>query len=478
MQRVPLYTKAAFGLGQFAEGAKNASFNVFLLFYFSSVLGLPGTWTGIALFLAMAFDAITDPITGSISDRLRHRWGRRHPFMYASALPLGVTFSLLFSPPPGLGERGLFLWLLTFAVLVRSSMTLYHVPHLALGAELSDDYSERTTIVAFRTFFGFLGMATAVASAWLFFFRPTPEYETGQLNPSVYPAYGLLFGAAMTFTILASAVGTHDRIPQLPRPPRDAPPFRAADVLGDYAGALRNASFRSFFIGIVIFFVMRGIQEVLQVHMGTYFWGLDPQEIFQTSAGAIVGFLAGLPFWTSVSSRLDKKPTFLIGVVGFSFCVLSPPIAKIAGLFPPQESASYLGTLIAASFVGSFSAAAAIVTAGSMLADLTDEHELDTGRRQEGVFFGALAFAGKSSSGLGTFLAGLGLDVIDFPRQAEPGSVDPETVTALGILYGPGIAVLAVLALVFLTRYRIDRHRYEEISAQLGRQREAPPVPP
>ncbi len=93
------------------------------------------------------FDAVTDPLTGSISDTLRHRWGRRHPFMYASAVPLGLFFALVFNPPDGLGQWGLFAWLTTFAVLTRGAMTLYHVPHLALGAELSTDYRERSVIV-------------------------------------------------------------------------------------------------------------------------------------------------------------------------------------------------------------------------------------------------------------------------------------------------------------------------------------------
>ena len=132
---VPLRTKTAFGIGQIAEGVKAASFNYFLLFYYTQVLGLPGTWTGLALFIATSFDAVTDPLTGSLSDRLRHRWGRRHPFMYASALPMAVFFALLFAPPEGLGPESLFLWLLCFTLLVRGAMTLYHVPHLALGAE-------------------------------------------------------------------------------------------------------------------------------------------------------------------------------------------------------------------------------------------------------------------------------------------------------------------------------------------------------
>lgn len=469
--RVPVATKAAFGVGQLAEGVKNFAFNIFLLFYYNQVLGLSGTLAGLALLVATTFDAVTDPLAGSFSDRLHHRWGRRHPFMYASALPLAASFALLFAPPEGLEGTGLFLWLTGFAVAVRASMTLFHVPHLALGAELSDDYDERTTIAATRTAFSLVGGAAVVAGGWLWFFRETPEFASGQLNPAAYPAFGLCFAAVMGVTILVSALGTHDRIPTLPRPEPRTQRFTLRELLGDYAEALRNPSFRAFFLGIVVFFVTRGIQEVLGVHMFTFFWRLEPGEIGAVGLAALPGLVLGVPFWARASARLDKGRTFVIGISVFSAMILGPVAAKIAGVFPAQESFAYLGILLAASGLAAFGVAAALVLAGSMMADVADEHELVTGRRQEGIFFAALSFGAKSTSGLGTFLGGLGLDLIGFPAQASPETVPESTATALGVLYGPGIAVLAVVAIALLARYRLDRARHAEVRAELLRRR-------
>ena len=143
---VPFSSKFAFGIGQFAEGLKNTGFGLFILFYYNQVLGLSGTLAGAALFIALMFDAITDPLAGSLSDNFRSKFGRRHPFMYASAVPLALAFYGLFSPLAGLSEWGLFAWLTLFAVLTRGAMTLYHVPHLALGAEMTENYQERTRI--------------------------------------------------------------------------------------------------------------------------------------------------------------------------------------------------------------------------------------------------------------------------------------------------------------------------------------------
>ena len=127
---VPLSSKFAFGVGQYAEGLKNTAFSLFILFYYNQVLGLSGTLAGAALFIALLFDAITDPLAGSLSDNLKSRLGRRHPFMYLSAVPLAIGFVGLFSPPDSMGQFGLFAWLTIFAILTRGAMTLYHVPCL------------------------------------------------------------------------------------------------------------------------------------------------------------------------------------------------------------------------------------------------------------------------------------------------------------------------------------------------------------
>jgi Na+/melibiose symporter-like transporter len=122
-------------------------------------------------------------------------------------------------------------------------------------------------------------------------------------------------------------------------------------------------------------------------------------------------------------------------------------------------------------FLASFGAAAALVTATSMMADLTDEHEFDTGLRQEGIFFGALAFSGKASTGLGHMLAGLSLDAIGFPENAAPGSVPPEIVRHLAILYGPGMILILAIGVVYFARYQLTGERVAEMQRKLAERR-------
>ena len=125
---VPWRIRLAFGVGQFPEGIKSAAFGFLLLFYYNQVLGLSGTLSGVAIFLALIVDAVSDPLVGNLSDMTRSRWGRRHPYMYAAAIPFALSFYFLFVPPDGLSEPGLFLWLAGFSILTRTFMTFYSVP--------------------------------------------------------------------------------------------------------------------------------------------------------------------------------------------------------------------------------------------------------------------------------------------------------------------------------------------------------------
>jgi Na+/melibiose symporter-like transporter len=470
--RLSRATKLGYGLGQLAEGVKNTAFSAFLLFYYNQVLGLSGVLAGVALGLATIADAIADPLMGSISDSFRHRWGRRHLFMYAAVVPLAISFTLLFAPPAGLGTTGLFFWLLGCTMAVRGAMTLYGVPHMALGAELSSDYAERTAIVAYRNVFGFLGGVLVVVAGWGYFFRARPGFPEGQLNAAQYPLFGVCCGLAAAASVLVSALGTHARIPLLVQPRHAKEGLSVGRLYGEMREALANPSFRALFIGTVLLFITRGIEQGLGIYMATHFWLISPSEILRVQGAALAGLFAGTILWVLISRRVDKRPAFLAGVTVFSIFSLLPPLGKMAGWFPHRDSAAYVPLLAALAVIAALGAAAGLVTSGSMMADIADEHELDTGRRQEGIFFGALLFAVKATSGLGQFIAGWGLDLIEFPLRAEPGSVPSHTTDALAILYGPGIAFIAVLSVLVLSRYRITTARHAEIVAALTRRAE------
>ena len=136
---VPNKTRIFYGIGSIAEGVKETAFNVFLLFYYNQVLGLSGSLAGIALFIALCFDAVTDPLAGFLSDGTRSRMGRRRPWLLWSAIPISLSFYMMWNPPASFDESEAIVYMLIGVMLFYSTMTAAFVPHQSLAAEISED---------------------------------------------------------------------------------------------------------------------------------------------------------------------------------------------------------------------------------------------------------------------------------------------------------------------------------------------------
>lgn len=466
---LPQRTKLWYGLGQAAEGLANESYTLFLLFYYTQVVGLSGALAGQAILIALLFDAVTDPLAGTLSDRLETRWGRRHPFLLASALPAGLGVYVTFAPPAGLSEAGLFAWLAGCAVFSRFWMTFFHVPHLALGAELARGYHERTTIATLQHVFSRGGHAVAGALGLLVFMRPSPAYPNGQLDPEAYGPFAATVAALVTALILLSTVQTRDRIPLLPRAHPEA---RRRGVLrtmlGDMAESLRHRAFRMLFFGVTMNFVAWGVTTSLGLHLGTYFWQVTTDELFLWGVGAGAGIFTGLAFWHARARLLDKRTVFVRGLWVFTAFTAGPAFLKVAGIWPEPGSALYLPAFIGTTGLAAhFGIAATMVTGRSMMADVTDEDELRHGRRREGVFFGAISFAAKAAFGVGSQVAGLLVDFVGLQPGARPEEVGPAVVRDLGLTLGISVLVLVGLSVGFFLRYDLTRERHAEVRAAL-----------
>lgn len=481
--RLPRRTVWLYGVGQASEGIKNYAFTAFLLFYYTSVIGLSGSLAGSALMIALIFDAVTDPMIAVLSDRTHSRWGRRHPYMFASAIPLGIFFYLTFAPPADLGailgidrDWALFLWLVCFTVLTRGAMTLFHVPHMALGAELTDHFDERTRVVTARSLAAVIATAIAVTGYFvLVAVMQTPEFPDGRLNPTPYGLFAAGFGIVITLSVLASAWGTRDRIALLKTP--DDPSGNGsllATLVTDLRQTLGIRSFRALFIGFTLCYLAWGVTNALGTHNALYFWHVTIEQQGLWGLFVLFGTIFGMGFWHRVAQRTDKKPTFLMGMAWFTVFAASPPLLKVAGWFPAEDSRLYVPLFVLCGFLFSFGIASAMVVVGSMMADITDEDDLLHRRRREGVFFGALSFAGKAASGLGVVIAGVVYDAVGLYQGLDPATAAPEISTRLGLVTGSVILGLVGFSLTVFLRYDLTRERQAEIRARLDARNSAP----
>jgi GPH family glycoside/pentoside/hexuronide:cation symporter len=465
----------SYGFGQVAESTKNTGFGVFLLFYYNQVLEVSATATSIALAIALVFDAFSDPLAGSLSDKARTRWGRRHPFILVAAIPLAITFYLLFNPPAGLSELGRLAWLLIFAVLVRSAMTFYHVPHLALGAEMAEDYNQRSSMYAFNTFFGFLGGAMFVPLSYRLFFPTTEEHNPGLLNQAAYSDWALFAGGIMIFSIVVCVLGTAKEIPRLReqslKPSRVK--FSLRQMVVEVAEAFKNKSFRAIFFGMMLGTFVLAVEGVFNPFMGFHFWGMTTEQLTFLPLGSVVGLFLSVAFVPIATRLFDKKPTLIGSALLIILNINTPIVLALLDVswFPERGSNVLLGVLIFSTGVTAFLGPILFATLNSMFADITDEHELEIGERREGVIFSARAFALKATSSMGLIFGGILLDYIEFPRGATLGSVAPEIVWNLGFIAGPATSVFTFFGMALYMGYKIDRKRHQEITRQLEVQR-------
>ena len=464
IRHVGLTTKLYYGFGSVAYGVKDNGFSYLLLIFYNQVLGLPAAWVGAGIMTALIVDAITDPIVGYVSDNFHSRLGRRHPFMYASALPVSAAFYLLFSPPQGLEPEALLAYFFAIAVLVRISITFYEIPSTSLVAELTDDYDERTSMLAYRFFFGWWGGLTMSVLAYLVFL---PQAMGGILYRQGYQHYGLAASALIFVAIMTSATGTHRHIPTLRKPPAKRS-FDPAQTMGELRETLSNRSFLVLFLSSLFSAMAAGVSTSLNIYFNTFFWELDTGQIGLLTLPLFLAAVFALVVAPILSKQFGKKRAGIgvatIAMIGAPL----PMVLRLIGFFPENGTAALFPTLLVFNLVEVTLIIIASILISSMVADVVEESELRTGRRSEGVFFAARSFAQKAVHGIGTFSATMILVVIEFPKDAGPGEVSPEVIRNLALVYIPVLMVVYMAAVGLLTGYRISRETHAETLQELS----------
>jgi len=210
-----------------------------------------------------------------------------------------------------------------------------------------------------------------------------------------------------------------------------------------------------------------GLQTSLIMHFGTFFLEVDNVEIMYIFSGIGLGTAVGMPFTKYSNKWFDKKPTLIIALIVTPILLFIPVILMVLDLFPPNDDPMMLALYIPFVIVATFVGVQGGITARSLVADVVDEHEMTTGRRQEGIFFGAQSFLGKAVHGLGVSIAGIGLDLIEFPVKAEPGTIAPEIVDRLGLFYALSPLVTGLIAVMFYVRIRITRESHARTLSEL-----------
>lgn len=476
MEKLSIPAKLGYGAGGMAFSVKDVAFGTFVLFYYTQVVGLSGTATGIALFIAMSWDAVSDPMIGSFSDNFRSKWGRRHPFMALGGIPYALTFLALFNPPMHWGTTGKFWWFLITCLLVRTFLTMFSIPHTSLAVELSDDYQERSSIIGFRTVQGWINGTLLAFIVWRFFMVPGQTADgqpiDGRLIADNYRGYAVLSCILVVILTSIATASTAKFIPRLRTATTDVKRFSFFQVFRDFKWALTNRNFRILCLMMFSQSTAAGVGVALGLFISTYFWELSTAQLAYISFVAMGASIFTFSLLGPLGRRFDKhrliQACYILGVANGFWLIGS----RLLGILPENGHPLIYPLWLLSAFIGTCFGVLGGIMVSSFTADIVDEHELNTGLRQEGVFYAVEAFAGKAVSGIGTMVGGFVLDFVKFPHGAAPGTVPDDVLFKLGVIGGPVLSCVWLIPLGLSLLLNLDRKRCAEIKEALAQRYE------
>ncbi len=466
---LPTRTKLLYGSGSIAYGIKDNGFATFLLFYYEQVVGLSADLVGLAIALALIADAFIDPAVGQMSDRTRTRIGRRHPWLYGAALPIVIAWIFLWHPPEA-SPTIVFFYLFGVAMAVRMAFSAFEVPALALLPELSRDYHDRTGIMRFRFLFGWASGLSIMFLAYAIFLVPSEDYPVGLLNKDGYQNYAILGAIIMLSAVLISAVGTHKRVVGDYRRQKSHPP--TAETMGQIMETFRYRPFLLLMLAGVFAFTNQWLVFALSPYLFTHVWEFRQPDFTAYSLTLFVAAVGAFLVVTPISKRLGKAKAASYLTLAALFIGTAPYWLRMIDIFPAPGDARMLPILFTLLVVATASSISAMILTMSMIADVTDQHEFDTGQRSEGLFSSGMFFMQKVVNGIGILLASQIISIIQMPKNATPGSVDPEIVDNLALIYVLLATVIALIGAWAYTKFPLGEKDHENrlASAQLNNQ--------
>lgn len=458
---LPQRLKLIHGFGSVAFGIKESGFSFFLLIFYNQVLGMDARLVSLALGAALLVDAIIDPLLGNLTDRTYTRWGRRLPWLYASALPLALAWAVLWNP--AVDGVPSFWHLLGIAVLLRILLSACEVPSISLVPEITADYDERTTLFRYRFLFGWLGGLVMMILAYTVFMPG----QDGMLQPDGYSLFGICGAALMFISVVGSALGQHRLVAHLPH--KQPPPFSLRACFAEIREAFSERAFLIFAAGALAAYISQGMTFSISNYINLYVWQFDKADLIVFVGVLFTSVVLMFLLVSPMHRRWGKPRTAVICAFGSMIAGVAPYILFLSGAWPPPGSVPSTSLAFTFLLIGNTFGILMMISATSMIAEVVEAFEERTGRRAEGSFYSGNWFVQKCATGVGILLTGQIIALADMPDAAKPGVVSFDVLRNMLLLYGGISVILALTAAFWLGRFPINRAEHEARLVALGR---------
>jgi GPH family glycoside/pentoside/hexuronide:cation symporter len=458
-QKVPMGQKIAFGFGMLANQMFPASVGVFIIVLVQD-LGFAALLWGIIQFAPRIFDAITDPIMGFISDNTRSKWGRRRHYVFIGSIIMGISFICMWQLYKENGLDYNFWYFMIWSLVFYLGLTIFSVPYVAMGYEISEDFHERTNIMAISQF---IGQWAWVIAPWFWVILYNPDWfpngaASGVRELSVWVAIPCSLFAIIPAIFLKSK-STLDREDFLPI----TPAYVGKSVVNIFTSALDAFKIKQFkkiaFATFLIFNSFNVIASFTFLIIVHYMFNSDPASAgswpaIHGSVGALFTSFLVIPIINWMAKKYGKKKAFLIAqsisIIGYILFWF---------LFVPGKPYLFIYALPFHSFgIGSL-----FTIMMSMTADICDLDELNTGKRREGVLGAVYWWMVKFGFGIAALLSGTILWLVGF----DADSVTQSAVTGMRIFYTLLPIAGVIGAILIMKGYDLTEERSKEVSEQL-----------
>ena len=445
--RVSWRTTLSFGAPGTGAGYMYLIMSLYVMKFSTDVLLIAPAAMGIIFSLSRLWDAVSDPLVGYLSDRTKNRFGRRRTWILGSALPIFGAFIMVFAPPEGLSGTGLVIWMTVAIIGFYSAMTVFFVPHLSLGAELSESYHERSRLFGVRHAFYTFGSIISLVS--LYVLNLAEQQGTEAVRERAFQL-ALIASGVMAVLVIGAVSQLRERSDFQGRVNEN--PFHA------FRDVWRNHHARLLIVVTFIENVGSAAIAALTLYVAQYVVGAAVWAPIMILCYMVPSSLS-VPLWIPLSRRFGKVRLWMFSMIltGLSFG------SMFALPFLPGVELRILYICVAAAFAG-LAAGCGGTISPSIQGDVIDYDELKTGERKEGSYFAAWNFVYKSATGVMLLLTGFVLQAAGFePNQEQTMTVQVSMVT----LYGLFPLVCYSIAAFLFRKFKLDERAYAEIRREL-----------
>jgi GPH family glycoside/pentoside/hexuronide:cation symporter len=455
-----LFTRLVYGSGDWSIASFGTLRQIFYAIFLTDVVGLDARLASFAALIGILWDAVNDPIVGTLSDRIRTRWGRRRPFLLFFSIPFGLSFLLLWWAPPWESQIARMVTVMLAFMISDTFQTLVTVPFYALMPEITSDYDQRTSLAGYRMIFNLLAsLATAVSAPMIV----KAGLHSGWSLQQGYLVVSALFGGLAILPFLAIFFSIREKNVNTLKNAQVQPPF-----LEIARTAWRNKPFRFATVLYMLNWITFDLVALMLPFYLTY-WiargNLVAAVPFLGDTLALESLVLGLllvtavvavPLWTWLARRLDKRTAYMLGM---SFWVV---VQLLIFSLQPGE----INRIVLLAVLAGLSVSTAHVLPDAIFPDVIEWDELRTGQRHEGIYYGVKNFVRKLTGALGWF-----------GYQTPPAGVTqfaqtPSALAAIRFMTGPVGALLLVSAVVMAWFYPLTRDRHTRILNALARRRQ------